>query len=208
VWQQARPVGQSWATPIILEAAGKPELITCSVPLTIAYAPKDGTEIWRADCLDGLVTPSPIYAGGTLFVVNPSNKLQAVNPDGEGDVTSSNLGWGVEDGIPDVTSPVSDGGLVFLLDSAGTLTAYDAKNGKKVWQHDLADDCNASPSIAAHRVYVITKKGTLLALDAARDFKELGRSSLGEEVLASPAFAQNKILIRGVKHLFCIGARK
>jgi len=207
VWEKARPVGQSWASPIVLDAAGKPQIITLGVPWTIAYAPKDGEEIWRADCLDGLVTPSPIFAGGTLFVVNPSNKLQAIRPDGEGDVTSSNLGWGVEDGIPDVTSPVSNGQLIFLLDSSGTLTCYDAKDGKKVWQHDLGEECNASPSIAAGRVYVVTKKGTLIALDAARQFKELARSSLGEEVLASPAFAQNKILIRGVKHLLCIGAK-
>ena len=208
IWQEQRPVGQSWATPIILDPEGKAQLITCSLPLTIAYSPKDGTEIWRAECLDGLVTPSPIFAGGTLFVVNPSNKLQAIHPDGEGDVTSTNLAWGVEDGIPDVTSPVSNGELIFLLDSGGTLTCYDAKDGKKQWQHDLMEECNASPSIAGSTVYVVTKKGTLIAVAAARQFKELGRSALGEDVLASPAFAKNKILIRGVKDLLCIGEKK
>jgi outer membrane protein assembly factor BamB len=207
-WQKQRPVGQSWATPIIIEPDGKAQLITCSLPLTIAYSPKDGAEIWRAECLDGLVTPSPIFAAGTLFVVNPSNKLQAIRPDGEGDVTNSNLGWGVEDGIPDVTSPVSNGELIFLLDSGGTLTCYDAKDGKKQWQQDLMEECNASPSIAGSTVYVVTRKGTLIAVAAARQFKELGRSSLGEDVFASPAFAQNKILIRGVKNLFCIGEKK
>jgi len=206
-WETSRPVGQSWATPIVLDAAGKSQIITLGVPWAISYSPKDGAEIWRADCLDGLVTPSPIFTGGTLFVVNPSNKLQAIHPDGEGDVTSSNLGWGVEDGIPDVTSPVSNGELIFLLDSSGTLTCYAAKDGKKVWQHDLGEECNASPSIAANRVYVVTKKGALVVVEVGREFKELARSSLGEQVLASPAFTQNKILIRGVKHLLCLEAK-
>ena len=207
VWQQARPTGASWATPILLDAAGQAQVVTLGVPWVIAYAAKDGTEIWRANCLDGLVTPSPIFAGGTLFVVNPSNKLQAIRADGHGDVTKTHLGWGVEDGIPDVTSPVSNGELVFLLDSGGILTCYDAKDGKKQWQQDFGDECNASPSIAGNRVYLITRKGTLIAVEAARQFKELGRSSLGEQVFASPAFAQNRMFVRGIKHLICIDAK-
>lgn len=205
-WEQARPVGASWATPIVLAAAGQAQIVTLAVPLVIAYAAKDGAELWRADCLDGLVTPSPIFAGGTLFVINPSNKLQAIRPDGHGDVTKTHLGWGVEDGIPDVTSPVSDGELIFLLDSSGVLSCYDAKDGKKQWQHDFGDECNASPSIAGHQLYVFTKKGSMEVVEVAREFKELSHSSLGEEIFASPAFAQNRIFVRGMKHLICIGA--
>jgi hypothetical protein len=62
--------------------------------------------------------------------------------------------------------------------------------------------------MAGSTVYVVTKKGTMIAVAAERKFKELGRSALGEDVLASPAFAQNKILIRGVKDLICIGEKK
>ena len=207
VWEQPRPVGASWATPIALDAGGKEQIITLAVPWVIAYAAKDGAEIWRAEVLDGEVTPSPIFVGGTLFVISPTSKLQTIRPDGQGDVTKTHLGWIAEDGIPDITSPVSNGELVFLLDSSGILTCYDAKDGKKQWDHDFSDECNASPSIAGHRVYLITKKGTLIVLDAAREFKELGRSSLDETVFASPAFAQNKIFVRGAKHLICIEAK-
>jgi len=207
VWQQARPVGESWATPIVGDIAGQAQIITLAVPWVIAYAAKDGTEIWRANCLDGLVTPSPILAGGTLFVVSPSNKLQAIRPDGHGDVTKTHLGWIAEDGIPDITSPVSNGELVFLLDSSGILTCYDAKDGKKQWEHDFSDECNASPSIAGNKLYLITKKGTLEVVEVAREFKELGHSPLGEQVFASPAFARNRIFVRGVKHLICVGAK-
>jgi outer membrane protein assembly factor BamB len=208
VWQQPRPVGSSWATPILFDAAGKSQIVTLAVPWIIAYAPKDGAEIWRADFLDGEVTPSPVFAGGTLFVVSPSNKLQAIRPDGQGDVTKAHFGWMAEDGIPDVTSPVTNGELIFVLTSGGMLTCYDAKDGKKQWEHDFDDACNASPSIVGSSVCVITNKGTLIAVEAAREFKELGRSSLGEKVFASPAFAQGKIFVRGIRHLICIGAKK
>jgi outer membrane protein assembly factor BamB len=204
VWEQPRAVGASWATPIVCEVAGRAEIVTLAVPSVIAYAAADGAEIWRADCMDGEVTPSPIFAGGTLFVVNPSNKLQAIRPDGEGDVSKTHLGWGAEDNIPDVTSPVSDGALVFVLDSSGVLTCYDAKNGRKQWDHDYNEPCNASPSLAGGRLYVITRKGTLLVLEAGRAFKELSRSELGEPVFASPAFAHQRIFVRGKEHLFCL----
>lgn len=205
-WEQARPVGASWATPIAVNAASKSQIVTLGNPWVISYAAQDGAEIWRAECLDGEVTPSPVFAAGTLFVVSPTSKLQSIRPDGEGEVTGSHLGWVGEDGIPDITSPVSNGELVFVLDSGGVLTCYDAKTGRKQWDHDFGDDCKASPSIAGTKLYLITKKGTMIVVDAARQFKELGRSSLGEEVFASPAFAQNKMLVRGRKHLICIAA--
>ena len=129
VWQQPRPAGASWATPIVFDVGGQSQVITLAEPWVIAYAPKDGAEIWRANCLGSLVTPSPIFAGGTLFVINPSTKMQSIRPDGQGDVTKTHLGWVAEDGIPDVTSPVSNGELVFLLDSSGIVTCYDAKDG-------------------------------------------------------------------------------
>ena len=106
-----------------------------------------------------------------------------------------------------MTSPVSNGELVFVLDSSGMLTCYDAKDGKKQWEHDFGEECNASPSIAGNKLYLITKKGTLVVAEAAREFKELGRSPLGEQVFASPAFARNRIFVRGVKHLICIEAK-
>ena len=207
VWEKARPVGASWATPIVGDAAGKAQIVTLANPWVISYSAKDGAELWRADCLDGEVTPSPVFAGGTLFIVSPSNKLQAIRADGTGDVTKTHLGWMAEDGIPDITSPVTNGELIFLITSNGMLTCYDAKTGKKQWEHEFEEDCKASPSIVGDKLVVITMKGTLVVLGASREFQEVSRSALGEQVFASPAFAKGMMLVRGVKHLICIGAK-
>ena len=207
VWEKARAVGASWATPIVCDTAGGPQLVTLALPLVIAYSPQDGAELWRADCLDGEVTPSPVFAGGTLFIVSPANKLQAIRADGMGDVTKTHLGWMAEDGIPDITSPVTNGELIFVITSSGTLTCYDAKTGKKQWEHEFEEDCKASPSIVGDKLVVITMKGTLVVLGAAREFHEVSRSVLGEQVFASPAFAKGRMIVRGVKHLICIGAK-
>jgi hypothetical protein len=42
---------------------------------------------------------------------------------------------------------------------------------------------------------------------ADREFKLVGRCELGEKAVTIPAFMHNRIYIRGVKHLFCIGSQ-
>ena len=44
-------------TVAAFDAAGKSQIITLANPWVIAYAAKDGAEIWRAECLDGERSP-------------------------------------------------------------------------------------------------------------------------------------------------------
>ena len=210
VWQQSRPVEASWATPIVAEVAGQAQILTLAKPWVIAYSAADGSEIWRVEDLEGEITPSPVFAGGTFLVVSPSVKLMALRPDGRGDVTKTHVLWSGEDGIPDVTSPVCQGELAFVITTPGILTCYDAKAGKKLWEHEFETDFHASPSIVGDRLLLVGRKeGVAIVVAVAREFRELGRSApLGEEVHASPAFAPGRLFIRGVNHLFCIANRK
>jgi len=206
VWQRPRKVGASWATPIVIEAGGKAQVIVLAVPCVDAYAATDGTELWRAECLNGEITPSPVFAGGLLFVPSPSEKLLAIRPDGQGDVTKTHVVWACEDNVPDVTSPTSNGELVFVLTTSGMLTCLDAKDGKKQWDHDFEMEYHASPSLAGNRLYLFSQKGTAVVAEAARQFKELFRAEMGDAFHASPAFAQDRIFLRGVTNVWCLGA--
>ena len=205
LWQRPRSVGASWASPIVIEAAGKAQIITLAVPCVISYAATDGAELWRVECLNGEITPSPVFAGGLLFVASPSEKLVAIRPDGLGNVTKSHVVWTNEDNVPDVTSPTSNGELVFAVTTSGMLTCFDAKDGKKQWEHDLDMECHASPSLAGSRLYVFSQKGTSFVVEAARQFKELYRTEMSDGIHASPAFAQDKIFLRGVSNVWCLG---
>jgi outer membrane protein assembly factor BamB len=206
LWQRPRKVGASWATPIVIEAAGKAQIITLAVPCVIAYAATDGAELWRVECLNGEITPSPVFAGGLLFVASPSEKLLAIRPDGQGDVTKTHVVWTSEDNVPDVTSPTSNGELVFAVTTSGMLTCLDAKDGKKQWDHDFEAECHASPSLAGGRLYLFSQKGTAFVVEAARQFKELFRTEMGDGFHASPAFALDRIYLRGLTNVWCLGA--
>ena len=75
----------------------------------------------------------------------PPRKSTAICPDGQGDVTKTHVVWTCEDNVPDVTSPLSNGDLIFMLTTAGMLTCLDAKDGKKQWDHDYDMEFHASP---------------------------------------------------------------
>jgi outer membrane protein assembly factor BamB len=207
VWETKRDLPSTWTTPIVVDVAGQPQLITVADPNVVSYNPANGKELWRADCVGGDLAPSPIYAGGLVLAIQPYSQMVAIKPTGQGDVTKTHIAWKAEDGIPDICSPVSDGTYVYLLDSEGLITCYRVEDGKKAYEHDLREPFRASPSIVGDKLYLLSLKGVMHIAQVGPEYKELGKCELGEECFASPAFVDGRIYIRGVKNLYCIGGR-
>lgn len=205
VWQKPRRVGASWASPIVFEAAGKAQIVALAVPQAMSYAAADGTELWRADCLNGEIAPSAIFAGGLVIVPSPAEKLTALRPDGQGDVSKTHVAWTAEDNVPDVSSPAGNGEFVFAITTGGTLTCFDARDGKKQWEHEMNGEFHASPTIAGNRVYLFSQKGDAVVVEAAREFKELLRTPMPDVFHASPAFGPDRIIVRGMTNIWCLG---
>jgi outer membrane protein assembly factor BamB len=205
VWETKRPVPNSWASPIVTKIGDQFQLITCADPWVIAYDPAKGTEIWRVNCLYGDVAPSPIYANGLIFVVEPDAKLIAIRAGGQGDVTKTNIAWVNDEWGPSICSPVSNGELVFMLESVGLLGCYRNSDGTKVYEQDLRENFMASPSLVGDKLYILTEDGVMFIIQAGPEYKELKRCELGEKCHASPAFLDGRIYIRGLENLYCIG---
>jgi len=208
LWERSKPTHGSWASPIIFEAAGKAQILTLALPFVISYALADGKELWRAELMEGEITPSPIFAAGLVLVANPSSKLVALRPDGAGDVSKSHLAWTNEENIPDVTSPVSNGELVFTVTTSGLLTCFDIKDGKTIWQKDLELGVQSSPAIVGNRLFVLSTKGEALLFEAGRAFKELGRAKFADTFHASPAFGNGRVYLRGATNLWCLAMER
>ncbi len=204
-WEAKRNLPSTWTSPIVVDVAGQPQLITVADPNVVSYNPASGKELWRAKCVGGDLAPSPLCAGGLVLAIQPFSQLVAIKPTGQGDVTKTHIAWKGEDGIPDICSPVSDGKYVYLLDSEGLITCYNLVDGKKVYEHDLKDQCRASPSIVGDKLYILSLKGVMHIAQAGPEYKELGKCELNEEFFASPAFVDGRIYLRGVKNLYCIG---
>jgi len=207
-WETKRPVPNSWATPALVSTGQREELITCARPWVIAYDPASGTEFWRGHFLEGDVAPSPVGAAGLVFAVNTGSQLVAIRWGGSGDITASRRVWAAEDSLPDIVSPLTDGRIVLLVTSDGTLTCYAAADGRKLWEKEIDAMFKSSPTLVGDRIYLMTEKGVMLIFAAsAEGYKELGKAELGEPANSSPAYLDGRIYIRSKHNLYCIGKK-
>jgi outer membrane protein assembly factor BamB len=207
LWERSRPVTASWATPIVAEIAGKPQIVASGMPWVIGYSGDDGTELWRAELLENEVVPSPILAGNLIVAVSPSSRFLGLRADGSGDVTKTAPVWTNQENVPDISTPVSKGGLVFAVDSGGSLVCMDAKDGKQLWAHDIKTQVQASPAIVGDRLFIVGLEGEAVVVEAGSRFQEIGRSELPDKFIASPAFADGRTFLRGETNLYCIGPK-
>ena len=212
VWETKRSVGAGWSTPLVIEVAGQPQVVASGSPLLAAYDPRTGQQLWHTDTMRGgyYAVPSPIFAGGLVVAGTEGALLAAVRPSGKGDITATGVLWTIEEDLPSVCSPLSDGELLFLLTSDGLLSCHQLRTGKRLWQKDFSGgdrSFEASPSLVGKTLYLVDSTGRVLLVPATREEPaSVGQSHLGEPCLgASPAFAAGRIYLRGEKHLFCIG---
>jgi outer membrane protein assembly factor BamB len=90
----------------------------------------------------------------------------------------------------------------------GTLTCYEARTGKTVYEKQKLGDRNtitASPAAGDGKIYVQTEDGECYVVKPGPAFEILAVNKLDEVFCASPAVSAGKIYLRGRKHLYCIG---
>lgn len=200
VWSTPRKVKVSWASPILVNTGKRDELMLISEPSIASYDPATGKELWSIDGMYGEVGPSLAYANGIVFGVNEYAMIMAVKV-GE----TPELIWEDSDYLSDIPSPVATDKYLFLPTTYGAVACYDAQTGSLLWEHDFDDGFFASPMLVEGRVYLLDKVGVMQIIKADGKFEQIGKASLGEATVATPAFANGRIFIRGEKNLYCIG---
>ena len=207
VWEVKRPVGASWATPIIAATGTRDELITCGNPWVMAYDPAAGKELWRAKVLDGDVAPSPVYAEGLVYAVSTGAKLAAIRTGGAGNVTATHVAWISEDGLPDIVSPLATAQFTLTVTTDGLLSYYNSKDGKKTVEKELDANFKSSPTLVGDKIHLMDEKGVMRILSTDGKLTEVGKAALEEHSTCSPAYLDGRIYIRGKQNLYCIGKK-
>ena len=135
--------------------------------------------------------------------------MHGIRLDGSGDVTTSNHVWGRDDVGTFVPSPAVYGGWVYLVRDRGEVECIDPTTGKTIWSDAFPKGraaFYASPIIAGGNLYAPREDGVVFVASVANDRLELlAENDLEEPVIGSPVPVQNRILIRGEEHLFCLG---
>jgi outer membrane protein assembly factor BamB len=133
-----------------------------------------GSLVWQAQ-VKGEVISAPAVDNGTLVVNSASGILKAF------DATEGTEQWKIEQDVPALTlrgvsSPALAGGGAVIGSSDGTLTVFILESGQQGWTVEVGEasgstelerviDIDSKPLIYGDKVYAISAKGNLVALD-------------------------------------------
>src|SRR6185295_5357031 len=70
IWKVARDEKTSWATPLVVEVDGKPQVIVSATKRVRGYDLATGALLWECAGLTDNVVSSPVHAGGVLISGN------------------------------------------------------------------------------------------------------------------------------------------
>ncbi|MCH2337989.1 MAG: PQQ-like beta-propeller repeat protein, partial [Pseudomonadales bacterium] len=95
-----------------------------------------------------------------------------------------------------------------LLDR-GILMCYDARTGQEVYPRQRVTAgtlFTASPWAYNGKIFALSEDGDTYVIKAGSEFEVLGRNSLDEMTLATPAIARGSIFLRTASKLYRISA--
>lgn len=220
-WQRERLTGaraeneHSYASPTLCRQRDQePLLLTHGGDYLIAHT-LDGEEVWRLGGLnpEGAYNPflrfvaSPVVGPG--LIVAPSAKRGSViglRAGGHGDLTQGDqIAWTLEGAAPDVSSPLIDGGLLYICREDGVVSCFDTSTGKRLYRERLQSDrYRASPVVADGKLYFTSRSGVVSVVRAGDKFQLLAENDLGEDISSSPAIADGVLYLRTFSALYAI----
>jgi outer membrane protein assembly factor BamB len=196
---------KAYSTAKVIEVEGQAQLISSAAAGSVAYNPKDGSEIWKIEYPGMNAATPPQYAHGLVYITSGHTaKLYAVDPRGKGNISESHVRWSLAS-APSRPAPIVLGELLFMVNDSGIATAHDAKTGKEIWRKRLTGKSfYSSPIVAGGHLYVCDRDGKCHVLTADREGKLVATNTLEGGIEATPAVMGKSLLIRTSKYLYRI----
>jgi len=209
-WRTKRPVQVSWATPVLVSAANRTELVTNGTELIIAYDPASGKELWRTKGVESNAIHTPVVGHGVVIVTAgyPAKKVIAIRPGAVAD--NKRVAWEYAKGTGYVVSNILYGDYLYLVSDNGTVTCLDPRSGDVKYEGGripVPAKFMGSPVAFGGFVAMTSEEGDTFMLKAGPTHQIVRTNSIDEAVYSSPAIANGRIYIRAERHLFAIGNR-
>ncbi|HVY69876.1 MAG TPA: hypothetical protein VHH73_08095, partial [Verrucomicrobiae bacterium] len=203
----------SWATPLVVEVEGKPQILTSATRRVRGNDLETGADIWEASGLAQNAVASPVASQGLAIFGNSYDfqAMLAVRLAGaKGDVTGTKqIVWKLNRSTPYVPSPLLYGDtLYFLRHNQNILSRLDPLTGSfrdaSIRLEGIGDFIFASPVGGGGRIYVTGRDGVTVVLKHDRQNQLLAVNKLGDSFSASAAAAGRELFLRGERFLYCL----
>ncbi len=219
VWRVDRDEKSNWATPFIWKNKERTEIVTPGTGKIRSYD-LDGKLLWELGGMSSITIPTPLAAHGLLYitsgyVMDRRKPLFAIRPGAAGDIsleddqtTNEHIAWFHKKAGPYNPSPIIYGDYIYMLYDMGLFACYDAVTGEEVYGRRRigsgARNFTSSPWAYDGKIFCLNEDGTTFVIRAGREFKLLGKNSLDEMCMATPAIAGKSLIIRTDSHVFRI----
>ena len=212
VWRISRPKKPNYASPVILKAAGRDQLVFTGCDLVTSLDPKTGKSLWEVPGATTECVTSTITQKGLIFTSGgyPKNHVSAVRADGSGETA-----WELNVRVY-VPSMLSRDGKLLAVTDGGVAMYWDAATGEEIWKHRLGGTFTASPVLVGDLLFATNEAGKTFVLKISKaGVEEISENQLGEEVFATPTYCGNRIYMRLAKRtgeerremLYCLGKK-
>jgi outer membrane protein assembly factor BamB len=207
---QGKPTGEgdfrkAFSTPHVIEHNGRGILLSSGAKAHYGYDPRTGEELWRAE-EPGQHSAStrPVAGDGMVFFPTGFSKgqLLAVKLGGHGVLDESKIAWRLKRSVPNKPSILFHDGLITMIDDGGIASCVDAKTGEVIWTHRIQGNYSAAPIFATGKIYVCSEEGKVTVFAAGREFQELATNQFDDGFMASPAVADNALILRSKTHVY------
>jgi outer membrane protein assembly factor BamB len=137
------------------------------------------------------------------------NVVLAVKPGGKGELPETAVTWKHTRGVPYVSSPVLDHGVLWLVKDGGIATKLDAASGRLLQEERLPGIGNyfASPVAGDGKVYFASEPGTVSVMAAGNEWKAISSRDFHEKIYATPALTSQRLYLRTEKALYAFRGR-
>jgi outer membrane protein assembly factor BamB len=213
VWKYARPAKPNYASPVVLNIAGKDQLVMTGCDQVISLEPRTGKTLWEIDGATTECVTTTITDGVRIFTTGgyPKNHVSAIRADGSGKVE-----WENQDRVY-VPSLLHRNGYLYGVLDAGIAVCWKSDTGAEMWKARLGGTYSASPVMIGDKIFATSESGetVVFRVDSSK-YEELGKNQLGDEVLATPTIVGGQIFYRATdptasqrqEYLYCIGNPK
>lgn len=200
------------STPLILQIDNRPQMLLVASGMEEAgdalqsLDPADGKLLWW--CRGEGDASSPAYGQGLVYFDSGRGSTGvAVDPTGAGDVSGTHTRWTITQRGEALSSPIVVGKYLYRLRTPGFLQCWEMATGKEVYSQRLQDISSAWASPIADpkgRIF-FANAGQSYVVQAGPEYRVLATNDLGDGNHPSPAAADGKLFLVGMKNIYCIG---
>ncbi len=193
LWTRSRPKLPNYTSPIILNVAGRDQVLFTGCNLVTSLDPLTGEELWEMKGATEECVTSTVTDGKHIFTSGgyPKNHLAAIVADG-----SNKVAWENTSRVY-VPSMIAKDGILYGVLDAGVATCWNTATGEEFWKNRVGGTFSSSIVLAGDNLYATNEEGQTFIFKATpKAFELVAENKLGDEVFATPTICHGCVYHR------------